>query len=350
MKRSIYTIVLIALALFGCKKDNNIVAVKSDNPGSPAIKLPADASTISVTQTNMDDKVVIRWAQADYGVKTELSYTVQVDKAGNNFAAPVALGTTTSDSLSTTKANINSTVLNTLSLPANAESEIEIRVRTVFNKDSVISKPIKIKVMTYKDIIPERLKLNVPGAYQDWKPELAVAIYNTEGSKYEGYVYMATAGEFKFTSAPDWNHINYGFASDGKLTTDGLKGGIVVAAPGYYKFNVDVNALTYSYKLVDSFGIIGSATSGGWDNSTPMVYSAATGLWKVTANLVEGAVKFRANNNWDLNYGPASSAQFSGKLIQTNDAVNISSAGSYTITIDMRQNTPDSYTYTIVKN
>jgi hypothetical protein len=348
MKRSIYIILFTAFALHSCKKDN-IVAVATDTPGAPAVTTPADASTIVITKNDLDAKVMLRWARADFGAKTAVDYSVQLDKVGGNFSAPVILGSTSTDSLSIAKSVLNNAMINTLELPANAQSEVQIRVKTTFNKLTVISKVVKIKVTTYQDADP-RLKLNVPGAYQDWKPWEAPVIYNIEGSKYEGYVYMKSAGEFKFTSAPDWDHINYGYESDGKLTKDGLKGGIVVAAPGYYKFNLDVNALTYSYKLVESFGIIGSATAGGWDNSTPMTYSTTTGLWKVTANLNEGAVKFRANNNWDLNYGPANTAAFTGRLIQTNDAINIASAGSYTITIDMRQTTPDSYTYTVVKN
>ncbi|RYD88937.1 MAG: SusF/SusE family outer membrane protein, partial [Sphingobacteriales bacterium] len=280
---------------------------------------------------------------------TVLSYVVQIDVAGNNFATPVTLGNTPSDSIKTTLGDLNNTLMTGLGLPENAMSEVEIRVSTVFNKATVTSKPVKIAVTTYKEAIPERLQLWVPGAYQGWSPGTAPTIYNVEGGKYEGYVYM-TAGEFKFTSAPDWVHINYGSVSEGTLTTDGTKGGIVVNADGYYKFNVDVNALTYSYTLVQSFGIIGSATAGVWDNSTPMTYDATTGLWSVTADLVAGAVKFRANNGWDLNYGPAVTSAFEGRLIQTNDAITINDPGSYTITIDMRQTTPDSYTYKVVKN
>ncbi|MEO6149402.1 MAG: SusE domain-containing protein [Mucilaginibacter sp.] len=349
MKRSKYIIILALFALFGCKK-NNIVAVTSDNPAAPSVSVPAEASSVVLTNDDAGSKFFIRWKKADYGVSTVLNYTVEIDAAGKSFSTLVSLGTTTDDSLSITKGALNDILITTLGLPQNAASQVEIRVKTVLNKDTITSKPVKISVTTYKPPVAERLKLSVPGAYQGWNPGAAPVIYNIEGSKYEGYVFMGSAGEFKFTSAPDWDHINYGSESAGTLTTDGTKGGIVVGAAGYYKFNVDVNALTYSYTLVQSFGIIGSATAGVWDNSTPMTYSEATGLWTVTADLVAGAVKFRANNNWDLNYGPAVTSDFTGRLVQTNDAITINDAGNYTITIDMRQTTPDSYTYKVVKN
>ncbi|RYE14089.1 MAG: SusF/SusE family outer membrane protein, partial [Sphingobacteriales bacterium] len=324
--------------------------VVNSDAGAPTVTTPTEASTVTVTKDDMESKVLIRWNRADYGVSTVLNYIVQIDKAGNNFAAPVVLGNTPTDSLSITKAGLNNAVMNTLGLPENAESEVEIRIQTAFNKDTVTSKALKFKVMTYKDATPERLKLSVPGAYQGWAPPAAPVIYQIDGAKYEGYVYMATAGEFKFTSSPDWDHINYGSVSPGTLTTDGTKGGIVVGDPGYYKFNVDVNELTYSYTLVQSFGLIGTATTGQWDSSTPMTYNEGTGLWTVTTDLAAGALKFRANNGWDLNYGPAVTADLIGRLVQTNDAINITEAGNYTVTLDMRQTTPDSYTYKVVKN
>ncbi len=82
------------------------------------------------------------------------------------------------------------------------------------------------KVKTVTDI----QKLYVPGGYQkasgygadDWKPENAPFIMNTKDNKVlEGYVYFAGASEFKLTSAPDWDHTNYGDGGEGKLSASG---------------------------------------------------------------------------------------------------------------------------------
>jgi hypothetical protein len=82
-----------------------------------------------------------------------------------------------------------------------------------------------------------------------------------------------------------------------------------------------------------------------------MDYNAATQTWSKTADLVNGALKFRANNGWDVNYGPADSNSFSGNLIQTDASITISEDGNYTITIDLsRKTAPYEYTYSIVKN
>jgi starch-binding outer membrane protein SusE/F len=198
----------------------------------------------------------------------------------------------------------------------------------------------------------EITQLWVPGAYQSWTPSTAPVIYSTSATTFEGYVYFNVAGEFKFTSAADWDHINYGFSgTEGMLTTDGMAGNLAVADPGYYRLKVDVQNLTYEIFHVESFGVIGTATPGSWDNSTEMEFNEETGDWSVTLDLVNGALKFRANNSWDLNYGPADSNAMTGKLIHTDGAISIGENGNYTVTINMtKSGDAHEYTYTVVKN
>lgn len=349
MKKVIYSILFFASAFTACKKENNIVATIKTNVGAPSISIPVNTSAIVVTAPDTTKAFKVKWKKADFGVAAVLNYSVQLDAAGKNFGTAVNIGNSNADSVSMSLGSLNNTLLNVLNLAANAKSDVEIRViATLSNNNKITSAPIKISVTTYKELAPD--KLFVPGAYQGWAPDVAPFIRFVADSKYEGFVYMSVADQFKFTSAADWNHINYGNGGTGKLTTDGLAGGVTVSTPGYYKLNVDTKNLTYSTALIQSFGIIGSATSGVWDNSTPMIYDQTTGVWKVTANLVAGALKFRANNVWDINFGPADVNAFTGTLIQTNDAITITANGNYTITIDFKQATANKYFYTVVKN
>lgn len=197
----------------------------------------------------------------------------------------------------------------------------------------------------------------LPGEYQGWSPSTAPTIKAINSSTFEGYVYIASPTGYKFTDAPDWNHTNYGDSgTPGVLTTDGSAGGLGLSQAGVYKFNVNVNTLAYSAVLINSMGMVGPATlngsNDGWNQSVAMSYDQANDVWSATINLAPGALKFRANNEWTINYGPADSNSLTGALIFDDPgSINITESGSYTVILDFsRSEAPYKYTYSIVKN
>lgn len=182
--------------------------------------------------------------------------------------------------------------------------------------------------------------LYVPGSHQEWDPsntETVLASVNSDGL-FEGYLNFDAGTEFKFCVNPDWTE-NYGDdGADGTLDQDGAN--IVAADAGYYKINVDMNALTYTYEAT-YWGLIGSATAGGWDADQDMTYNAETGMWEILVDLVAGEIKFRANDDWTINLGDTGA---DGILDYGGDNIAIESAGQYFISLKL--GAPD-YTYTI---
>lgn len=204
---------------------------------------------------------------------------------------------------------------------------------------------ITLNMMEYTytiEIIGEmNLTLYVPGGHQGWNPATAPTLYSRNFDfKYSGYVYFGDANtEFKFTSQPNWGGTNYGDGGDGTLSTDGGAGNLKVTEAGMYKIDVDLTENSYTLTKTE-WGLIGDATEGGWDNSTPMTYDPATRLWSVTTTLVDGAFKFRANNSWDINLGgELNNLSYGGDNIPAT-------AGSYTITLDLSD--PAAFKATIV--
>ncbi len=60
----------------------------------------------------------------------------------------------------------------------------------------------------------------------------------------------------------------------------------------------------FSFGQITTVGIIGTGTPGGWDTDTDMVQDAAdTSLWTLNMDLTDGVVKFRANDDWAINWG-----------------------------------------------
>jgi hypothetical protein len=57
---------------------------------------------------------------------------------------------------------------------------------------------------------------------------------------------------------------------------------------------------------ITSVGLIGSAAPFGWDADTNMVQDMdSSHLWTLSVTLTDGAVKFRADDGWDVNWGAA---------------------------------------------
>lgn len=158
-----------------------------------------------------------------------------------------------------------------------------------------------------------------------WNDETALT-YNPALTVWTGGMSL-TAAYIKFRANHSWDY-NYGSdLADGNLSAGGAN--IAVALAADYAITLDLshpNAYTYS---VNRWGLIGDATPDGWNSDQNMTWDATNKVFKVTLNLVAGAIKFRANDAWDLNYGGDINALTSGGA---NIAIAI--AGNYTITFD----------------
>ena len=183
--------------------------------------------------------------------------------------------------------------------------------------------------------------LYVPGSYQGWDPANTTTVLASvlNDNTFEGYLYFPDAGtQFKFCQNPDWS-VNWGdTGADGILDPGGDN--IVAADAGYYKINVNLNDLTYTIVKTD-WGIIGSATAGGWDSDQNMTYDAGTGLWSAELELTAGEIKFRANDDWAINYGDNGA---DGTLEKDGANIVIPDGGTYVVT--MKLGAPD-YTYQV---
>lgn len=153
------------------------------------------------------------------------------------------------------------------------------------------------------------LAASYPGStYADWNPAKSPFVKSSIANPYqlEGYVYMAkTSNQWKLTSDPDWNHTNYGNSgTPGVFSTDNGAGNIVSPA-GYYKIvanYVEGGPSTYT-NVATVWGVIGAATPGDWTDETPLTYDAVLQTWRGAIHMKTGEFKFRANHNWDYNYG-----------------------------------------------
>ena len=167
-----------------------------------------------------------------------------------------------------------------------------------------------------------------PGDANGWNHGGSQMLFTTDYANYFGFANLSPSG-FKFTSAADWNHINYGAAGEGKLSTDGGAGNLTVAEKGLYWCDVNIAALTWTATKIETIGVIGSFN--GWAES--LALTSEDGLfWTGTITLNEGdEYKFRCNNDWAINLG----GEDEYTLVPNGANLKAPAAGTYTITLDL---------------
>jgi len=137
-------------------------------------------------------------------------------------------------------------------------------------------------------------------------------------------------GQIKFRQNDAWD-VNWGGDGNGNLIPNGDN--IVIDTAGFYEVFFDRNNLMYSLTRkakIQSIGIIGDATPDGWGADTDM-RDLGDGIYGVVLGLVDGSAKFRANDDWPINWG---SSDFpSGTGTQDGDDIPVT-AGLYEITLN----------------
>lgn len=337
---------LFGILLVSCKRDiENTVMQK---PGTPP-SLTLSPNTVVLTAATANDSVeTISWSPSKYGFSASVNYTVQIAKAGTNFASPKEISMGSGTRLKYSGADLNQLAL-LKGLVPNSAGQLDIRVKSSLSDSlSIYSDKATLTVTPYLVVI-NYPSLWVPGDYQGWDPASAPKISSKLGNGvYEGYVNV-TAGtlQFKYTSDPDWNHTIYGWASStttgnnvtGTFNTSG--GNLFVPTAGYYLLKGNTVANTWSATKINSWSLIGDFNS--WGGDVDMVYNTTTKVWTASVNIPSaGALKIRANHAWDINFGD-DNADLSLDYNGANIAVT---PGTHTITLDLH--VPGNYTYTIL--
>lgn len=346
-------IALFAILALSCTVEdvqNRPVIVGTD---APVLTAPLTGATYVLIFDNAAAQVErFTWKSANYAGDIQITYAVEIDKKGNAFKTPQSIGSVISgNQVSVTVEQLNN-ALKALKATPLVAGDFEVRVKA--SAGAAVPMYSNVNTITITPYSTEIPKLAVVGNHQGWVPATAPLLAATKfgNTDFEGYVWLD--GTYKFLTAKpdgtfDWGTADYG--------DDGTFSGVLkekdekdcTAAAGYYKINADTKGLTYSAtKTV--WGVIGSASPGGWDNSTVMTYSATTKTWTVTVALTAGnEIKFRANNAWAIDLGAFDAAKpgVGAAMSYGGKNIVIASAGTYLVTLDLSN--PRAYTYTAVK-
>lgn len=354
--RSSVLLLMASVILWSCEKDENRAVL---NPGA-ATQLTATPTTLVLDQANANNTAAtFSWGKASFGYDAAINYVIQFCKGGTNFAS-TATTTEFNNEIAITKAftvkDLNAKLLDII--PYGSAQQVDVRVKASVgsNVDPIYSNVVTMTVTCYRDIInysfPQALW--IAGNYQGWDPPTAPKIVDrfasgTTGSSYDGYINFTNANpEFKMVKGNNWGAGDFGSSGGGVLTNGGSNCTLSDGA-GVYRITANTSAMTWTATKITTWGIIGSATPGDWSSSTPMTFNAADGTWTITTNLTGGAgkeLKFRANNDWAINFGDNNPAD--NKPEYGGDNIKVPVSGNYTITLDI--GIGGNYSYTLRRN
>ncbi len=325
----------------GCQKPEMIQIAAPEDVKAPV--LDAVAGPIEITPTNMGlEKVTFSWSAADYGVPTQINYSLEAARA----AAPETVVTITSG-LTTTTAEVtydvlNQILFNDLKLADGVAEDVTFKIGAKLGEyEKVYSNAITVscKVTAAEKVYP---KLYVVGSYNGWSHDKNQYIFDFVGEDavYQGLVDFGAdhaSNEFKITAGA-WGNDEHSMdgAHDPEAktiaVTDGGGDNInVYQAKRYYHLTYDRAAHTLTADVsFDQIGVIGSFN--GWGADVVMNFNEVKQRLYADVEFAEDAeFKFRLDADWAVSYGLGAD----GFLTSDNGANIPAKAGNYRVYLNM---------------
>ena len=329
------TLLAAAVGMTAACQQEEMVVFNPENVVAPVLHAVED---IVVTVDNKSENVTFSWDAADFGVKSQVYYSLDMSKDGKS----VNLFTGVSgNSMNVSYDNINNKAFNDLNIPSGEAGEVVFTLSARLNAGaSYAAAPVTAKVTptAAEKVYP---KVWVIGNYCGWAHDKSLFLWNfdEDDDKFMGIVDFGAGDEktggFKLTPEGNWN-AEFG----GTGTADEDPASIPVVTSGgsdiknftakrYYHFTLSKSALTLTKNFsFDQVGIIG--LNGDWDNDIVMEYSVNKQRFYADIDVPAATeMKFRMDADWGVNFGGDIKAM-------TNGGGNIPvEPGQYRVYFDM---------------
>lgn len=304
--------------------------MKSASPLDPNLVTPQTLNALKDLSIRKTDVSEISWSEFDFGYQdlAKVTYTVEMDLAGSNFAKAQKLATL-EGSENTTTSIAGSTYLNALTeLGKGLDEEVEVEVRIaakVSNSDEIFYSNIeKFKLKVTAPPLKESNLYMIGNKFGDWGWQNydVVAMTpvwgydNKETGMYWTIQYLDTDTQFKWSGKRDWDgsfnakDTNIGFIQDG--------GNAKVEAAGLYMIFVDLANSKICIEPANIYGI--GDVFGGWDagkyplnisdskvsatavnkgelrmHATSSIQPSDWDWWKMEFVIIDGEIEYRGN-------------------------------------------------------
>ena len=274
------------------------------NDAAETILSLSDNDIVLNEENAANEILTLTWTEPDFGFGAAALYSIQIDVQGGDFSNPQIISVGGSFDKTFTVEELNAKLLSLSMLP-NEEGVASFRIKATLSEyQEIYSNIVNLSVTPYSSLLDLSTSLGVVGSATPggWGNENIVDLpfYSTATTNvYVAYVTLRN-GEIKFRNNNDWSE-NWG--DDGLDGTLDSYGANIAVTAGTYKIEVNFSSMTYTMEEY-SWGIVGSATTNGWDGPDMMLnYNSFQDDWRAVVTLVDGEAKFRFNNDWAINYG-----------------------------------------------
>ena len=338
----------------GCQKPEMVQIATPENVVAPVLE--AVEGAIEITPSNMvDSKATFTWSLADFGVMTQVNYSLEAATEANPNAKVVIVSGINADAEDIAAGSINFEVayeslnailFNDLKLNDGVAENVLFTVGAKVGEYAPVysnSIAVSCKVTAAEKQYP---KLTVAGsyAYNNWTPGKGQFVFDFAGTdaQYSGVIDFGedvSALQFKFVGEA-WGNNEFSVPAGEAQTPEAAElplvagGGDNISAyttHRFYSLTLDKG----TPKVIKNFsfnqiGVIGAFN--GWAADVVMNFNAEKQRFYADVEFAEdGQFKLRADADWALNWG----AEAFGMTVSNGDGNLEAKAGSYRIYANM---------------
>lgn len=340
---------------------SNILKVRVTPYSDPSV-LTTEKTTVSGdlnSAGNPSNKFT--WTRSFTGYSGAVTYTLQYDSAGKNFASLNEIAAGTDTYLKQLNVGEMNDAALTEGVAGGTTGKVDFRIKAVTAQGAVsYSNTVSVTINTYIPL----LRFYLPGSYQvgsgygseNWTPATAPELVRdlrpgALNKLYYIYIWLPANTEFKVTQGRSWD-VNYG-GTGGNLV-QGANDNLKVTNAGFYRISIDRTSLKYDIRE-GRMGFVGDASGAGWNPGGAFpnyaMGLASTNLFVGITAFATGPWKMIDHNDWnngDLTVTNARSYGASGPSgstmeINGGNFPNITAAGRYRAIWDGRN--PDNIKY-----
>ena len=339
----------------GCQKPEMVQIAAPEDVIAPVLETFEGPIEITPSNLGLED-ITLTWSLADYGVPTQINYSVEVATAANPAVKAIITSGITADekemeagkiSEKITYETLNAVLFNDLQLADGVAEEVLFTIGSKvgeYAKTYSNAVAVSCKVTKAEKQYP---KVWVVGDYCGWNHDNSQFLFDFTG---EDVVYQAVvdfgekaANGWKITGVGKWDDTcNWGGdenetyeaeAAATQLVNGGGSKDLKHYSKRFYHFSLDKETLLLTKTLgFDNIGVVGSFNGWSETNNVEMQFNAAKQKFYADVEFTEdGEFKFNVDKAWTVSFGVGEEG-----FLTTENGGNIAvAAGTYRIYLMM---------------